>query len=169
MVPYIIAAVAEVASEGGGREQAARFHGFIRDDWKRIAESVPPALAHAYEERIARARAELGDAAFDRAAAQGNGLPATTAIEEAYAYISGKVDFVEPTDEPTERVSSPLTPRQHEVLLLLAAGHSNKQIAHALGVTAKTVTHHLSAVYETLGVRGRSEATAWAFRAGIVE
>jgi predicted ATPase/DNA-binding CsgD family transcriptional regulator len=172
MVPYIIAAAAETAAEfaneGSVGEQAARMHGFIRDDWKRIASSVPPAMAQAYEVRLERVRAELGDDAFERAAEYGAGLAAATVVADAYACISSQVDAVAKIDQPSRR-TGPLTPRQNEVLLLLVAGHSNKQIARALGVSPKTVTHHLSAVYETLGVRGRSEATAWAFRAGIVE
>jgi predicted ATPase/DNA-binding CsgD family transcriptional regulator len=168
MVPYIIATAAETAAEGADFEQAARLHGFIRDDWKRIADSVPPAMVKAYEERLERVRAELGDDAFERAAEHGAGLLSATVIADAYAYVSSKVDAVTKADQPSRR-TGPLTPRQHEVLLLLVAGDSNKQIARALGVTPKTVTHHLSAVYETLGVRGRSEATAWAFRAGVVE
>ena len=62
-----------------------------------------------------------------------------------------------------------LTARQHEVLGLLAVGLSNKEIALRLGVSSKTVMHHTVAIYERLGVRGRSEATAWAFRNGVVD
>jgi len=46
----------------------------------------------------------------------------------------------------------------------LAQGHSNKEIARQLGITAKSVMHHTTAIYQATGARGRSEATAWAFR-----
>lgn len=45
-----------------------------------------------------------------------------------------------------------LTGRQHDVLALLAAGRSNAFIAHALGITEKSVVHHVSHVYERLGL-----------------
>ena len=58
-----------------------------------------------------------------------------------------------------------LTDRQLQVVQLLAAGLTNKEIARRLGVTPKTVMHHTVAIYQRLGVRGRSEAVAWAIRA----
>ena len=49
---------------------------------------------------------------------------------------------------------------------LLARGLTNKEIAQTLGVTPKTVMHHTVAIYQNLGVRGRSETVAWAIRTG---
>lgn len=56
-----------------------------------------------------------------------------------------------------------LTPREHEVLLALARGGSNQQIADELGISAKTVGHHVQHVYQKAGVRSRAAATLWAF------
>jgi DNA-binding NarL/FixJ family response regulator len=50
----------------------------------------------------------------------------------------------------------------------LATGLTNKEISERLHMAPKTVMHHLTAVYQKLGVRSRSEATAWAFRAALV-
>jgi DNA-binding NarL/FixJ family response regulator len=55
------------------------------------------------------------------------------------------------------------------VLQLLASGLTNKQIATRLHVSPKTVMHHALAIYRVLGVRSRSEATAWAFRTGLTQ
>jgi DNA-binding CsgD family transcriptional regulator/tetratricopeptide (TPR) repeat protein len=60
-----------------------------------------------------------------------------------------------------------LTPRQHEVLGLLATGATNGQIAEALVLSAKTVDHHVSAVLAKLGVASRQEAAAAAHRLGV--
>jgi ATP/maltotriose-dependent transcriptional regulator MalT len=57
-----------------------------------------------------------------------------------------------------------LTPRERDVLRLLAAGLSNRQIAEELVVTVNTVERHLVNIYDKLGVRGRSAATAYALR-----
>ncbi len=56
-----------------------------------------------------------------------------------------------------------LTARELEVLLVLVRGESNQQIAEDLGISAKTVGHHVQHVYQKLGVRSRAAATLWAF------
>jgi HD-GYP domain-containing protein (c-di-GMP phosphodiesterase class II) len=56
-----------------------------------------------------------------------------------------------------------LTARELEVLLELARGGSNQQIADDLGISAKTVGHHIQHVYQKAGVRSRAAATVWAF------
>jgi DNA-binding CsgD family transcriptional regulator len=56
-----------------------------------------------------------------------------------------------------------LTPRQWELLRLLAAGHTNTQIARRLGVTEGTVRTHLENIYERLGVSSRTAAVTRAF------
>jgi DNA-binding CsgD family transcriptional regulator/tetratricopeptide (TPR) repeat protein len=61
-----------------------------------------------------------------------------------------------------------LTSRQHEVLLLLADGLSNADIAARLTLSAKTVDHHVSAVLGKLGVPTRGQATAAARRRGLL-
>lgn len=53
-----------------------------------------------------------------------------------------------------------LSPRQRELLTLIARGESNKQIARTLGITEGTVKQHLSALYKKLGVNSRTKALA---------
>jgi DNA-binding CsgD family transcriptional regulator len=61
-----------------------------------------------------------------------------------------------------------LTPRQVEVLQLVAAGMTNAEIADHLYVSAKTVDHHVSAILTKLGASSRTEAAAMATEAGYV-
>jgi HD-GYP domain-containing protein (c-di-GMP phosphodiesterase class II) len=61
-----------------------------------------------------------------------------------------------------------LTAREVEVLGLLARGHTNRQIAHRLGVTAKTVSNHVEHVYTKIGVRSRAAATLYATQHGLM-
>ncbi|HEY1921039.1 MAG TPA: AAA family ATPase [Streptosporangiaceae bacterium] len=60
------------------------------------------------------------------------------------------------------------TEREREILLMLAAGRSNPEIAQALFISAKTVSVHVSNILAKLGVSGRVEAAAVAHRLGIV-
>jgi DNA-binding NarL/FixJ family response regulator len=61
----------------------------------------------------------------------------------------------------------PLTPRQLEVLRLLAQGATANQIAERLVVSPATVRKHIERILRILRVRSRSEAIAWAFREGV--
>jgi DNA-binding NarL/FixJ family response regulator len=60
-----------------------------------------------------------------------------------------------------------LTERETEVLRLLAQGQSNKQIAHGLHITEKTVKTHVSNILSKLGVQSRTQATLQAVRIGL--
>ena len=70
--------------------------------------------------------------------------------------------------EPPRDLPAGLTPRELEVLLTLVRGASNQEIADALGISAKTVGHHVQHIYEKAGVRTRAAATMWAFEQDLV-
>jgi DNA-binding NarL/FixJ family response regulator len=63
----------------------------------------------------------------------------------------------------------PLTPRELEIVKLVAEGYSSDQIAEALVISRKTVEHHRSHILEKLGMRDRVELTRYAIRRGLVE
>jgi DNA-binding NarL/FixJ family response regulator len=67
----------------------------------------------------------------------------------------------------TSRPAS-LTPREHEILGMLADGLPNKVIASRLGISDHTVKTHLEAVFDKLGASTRAEAVARAVRAGLL-
>ena len=62
-----------------------------------------------------------------------------------------------------------LTPREREVLSLVAVGLPNKTIARRLGISEKTVKTHLTRIFATLGVYDRTSAALWAQRHGLLE
>ena len=62
-----------------------------------------------------------------------------------------------------------LTPREHEILELTAAGHSAPEIARRLYLSPATVKTHLQHLYEKLGVSDRAAAIAEAMRRGLLE
>jgi DNA-binding NarL/FixJ family response regulator len=69
--------------------------------------------------------------------------------------------------EPAEP-RDPLSPREREVLLMIAGGATNKEIAERLFLSPHTVKDHTSALYRKLGVRNRAEAILRAQRLGLV-
>jgi DNA-binding NarL/FixJ family response regulator len=68
---------------------------------------------------------------------------------------------------PTEQPSEPLTPREIDVVRLVADGLSNKQVARRLFVSEATVKTHLNHVLAKLDVEGRPGLVAWAWRHGL--
>jgi DNA-binding NarL/FixJ family response regulator len=62
-----------------------------------------------------------------------------------------------------------LTPREEEILKLVAEGHSSKAIADTLVISVKTVERHRANMLQKLGMRDRLELTRYAIRAGLIE
>jgi DNA-binding NarL/FixJ family response regulator len=72
------------------------------------------------------------------------------------------------TEGEEDTPAAGLTPREMQVLQLLAEGASNKVIARRLGITPHTVKFHVAAVAGKLGATGRTDAVAKAMRLGLV-
>ncbi|WP_326810169.1 response regulator transcription factor [Streptomyces scopuliridis] len=64
---------------------------------------------------------------------------------------------------------SAITPREEEILKLVAEGHTSKEIAGILVISAKTVERHRANLLQKLGLRDRLELTRYAIRAGLIE
>ena len=72
-------------------------------------------------------------------------------------------------DSQRRRASAPrLTPRQWELLRLVASGHSNADIAQQLFLSENTVRKHLENIYERLSVSSRTAAVARVFQGGYL-
>ncbi|MDT0401099.1 MULTISPECIES: response regulator [Streptomyces] len=82
------------------------------------------------------------------------------------ALIRNYLDRVRHGEEAPEQL---LTPREEEVLKLVAEGHSSKEIAEMLFISIKTVQRHRENLLHKLGLRDRLELTRYAIRAGLVE
>ena len=69
----------------------------------------------------------------------------------------------------SERPVEELTQREREVLVHLARGSANKEIAHALGMTERTCRTHVSNILGKLGLASRTQAALWAVEHGLAE
>ena len=140
--------------------------------WERLQRPYPTAIA-----RWRQAQAALGRT--DRNAA-GRALAEARAIAERLGagWLSGEVDGlatrarlnVERPAEPDPEVDDApfgLTPRELQVLTLVASGATNREIGEKLFMAEKTASVHVSRILTKLDVRGRTEAAAVAHRHGI--
>jgi DNA-binding NarL/FixJ family response regulator len=96
----------------------------------------------------------------DAVRAAGRGEPFLTASAQQTLIR----DFLDRGDQPTE-----LTPREQEVVKLIAEAHTNKEIAEILHLSEKTVESHRARVLQKLGMRDRVELVRYAIRQGLVE
>ena len=76
------------------------------------------------------------------------------------------VDFVRRSIAAEEAPVNPLSPREIEILQLVALGKRNQEIAADLGISIQTVKNHISAVLHKLGVPNRTRASTYAVRQG---
>jgi DNA-binding CsgD family transcriptional regulator len=70
---------------------------------------------------------------------------------------------------PRQVLIEPLTPREHEVLALVADGLRNRQIAERLGITEHTVKFHLASVFGKLSATSRTDAVRRGLRLGLIQ
>jgi DNA-binding CsgD family transcriptional regulator len=68
----------------------------------------------------------------------------------------------------TRQPQGPLSEREAQVLRLVAAGKTNREIAEALFISDKTVARHVSNIFDKLGVSSRTGATAWAYQHNLI-
>jgi two-component system, NarL family, response regulator NreC len=78
-------------------------------------------------------------------------------------------DYLRWGDLNTGQITNGLTPREHEVLQLIAEGYTNKQIAEILSISIKTIQSHRTNIMAKLDLHDRSELVKYAIRKKIIE
>jgi DNA-binding NarL/FixJ family response regulator len=78
-------------------------------------------------------------------------------------------DYLERARSGEAVPEDPLTPRELEVVKLIAEGHTSDEIAQMLVISRKTVDHHRARILDKLGMRNGAELTRYAIRRGLVE
>ncbi|CAA9535836.1 MAG: hypothetical protein AVDCRST_MAG73-1387 [uncultured Thermomicrobiales bacterium] len=158
--PGLLAGVAMLAVGRDAPEVAARLLGAAKVLSLRLGTPHQPPDRPFYEQAAATARAALGDDRFAAAWAEGEVLTPDAAIAEAGAFLAA----VDPAPMATAAThpagAASLTPREAEVLRLVASGRTNREIADALFISVPTVKRHLTNILGKLRVTSRSAATA---------
>lgn len=89
--------------------------------------------------------------------------------DEPFLYPGAVRALIEDHLARAESRGTILTPRESEVVKLVAEGHTSKEIADMLVVSVKTVERHRANILEKLGLRDRVQLTRYAIRQGLVE
>ena len=164
---HVLKTVALLAARRGWTEDAVRL--LAAADAVHQAGGMPVNLAPPVDQEPTETaiRSSLSDDAFAAARDAGRALPldeavgATLALLEAVAAGAAHGAAPSPVDAPA------LTTREREVLRLLAAGLSDREIAGALSISPRTVGGHVTNVLAKLGADSRTAAAAFAIRHGL--
>lgn len=116
-----------------------------------------PVLAAIAEHDDGLARRRAGDAGAE---------PLLAAAAERFGTL-GMTAWRERPPAARDRLPDALTPREAEVLRLVAAGRTNKEIAAELVVSVHTIERHLANAYRKISVRNRADATAYVLRSRL--
>ena len=134
------------------------------------ATTVAPVLALVQSSRAAREALRAGArGALSRTAAPDAIPPAALAVASGHWVLDDSFAgaLLRITDSPAP-LPPELSPREHEVLELLSAGLSNRDVAAELGISPHTAKFHVNAILEKLGASTRTEAVMLAARGGLL-
>ncbi len=154
-----LAGLASIAAHCGQADRAARLYGATSAHRVRLGAPVEGWDRRAYERGIEATRAVLSPDEFLTNWTAGEALSLSAFIDEALAVDASTVI---PRPESTNPFG--LTPREVDVVRLLAAGLSDRAIADALSISPRTVNGHVTNLLTKLGVDSRSAAAAFAVR-----
>ncbi|HET9662474.1 MAG TPA: LuxR C-terminal-related transcriptional regulator [Thermomicrobiales bacterium] len=160
--PTGLADIAVLAAGTGFPEVAARLFGAAAVWADTLGEPFLLPERATYERAIGEVRSTLGEERFIAAGSAGETLTLAEAGEEARAFLVALESTRVSTSSIDEAAAHGLTQRELEVLRLVAAGRSNREIADALFISVPTVKRHLSNLFGKLDVPSRAAATAYA-------
>jgi predicted ATPase/DNA-binding CsgD family transcriptional regulator len=149
------------AGAEGEAEKAARLFGAAQTLHEATGFPLEPALRTLEEPYLVGARSRLEEGAWSKAWEEGGAMSMEEAFEYALSEEESYTTSSAPEQPPASAREHPaeLTPREVEVLGLVAEGLTNPQVAHKLFLSPRTVQRHLNSVYRKLGVSSRAAAT----------
>jgi DNA-binding CsgD family transcriptional regulator len=162
---------AGIAAEEDQLTWAAQLWGAAGALRETIRVPIPLIERAEYESSIARARTRLGEKDFAAAWEAGRAMTPEQAITSQGNAIATPMDASSTTSLSMHPVTSTypvgLTAREVEVLRLVARGLTSSEIAQELQISEKTVSHHLTHIFNKTSSENRAAAAAFAIRHGL--
>jgi predicted ATPase/class 3 adenylate cyclase/DNA-binding CsgD family transcriptional regulator len=163
-VAYAILGLACLAADRGDWHQAAVLHGAAQAFLDRAAEPWEELEARYRRGSLDDVRARLGDEHAERAYAEG----VTLSVEEAHDLARGQLTAPDPRQPPEPPGLAQLSARERELVILVARGATDAQIAERLYISVSTVRSHLDRIRDKTGCRRRADLTRLALQAGLI-
>jgi non-specific serine/threonine protein kinase len=160
-----LANAAMLAAAHGKAERAARLFGAAQALLNAIGARQGLPERSVYERTTETTRFSLGDASFASAWSAGQALPLADVVAAA---LEVDVELASKALVDAPAAASGLTAREFEVLRLLVAGRTDRQIGDALFISARTAQAHVGHIFTKLGVSTRTAAVAVALSSGLV-
>ncbi len=172
---YALLGLAMAGHAEAGQDRSARLHGAADQALADLGHAIEPLEARLADLDRQRLRAAMGAEAFDAEYATGRALdPARAAHEALHGMQAGGATphagalVSEPGTAASSAAASALTPRELDVLRLVAQGLSNAEIARRLVLSDHTVHRHLANILRKLDLSSRAAAAAWGVRTGLL-
>jgi non-specific serine/threonine protein kinase len=166
-VAVCLEALASALCQAGVAAAAGRMLGAAQALREASNAPVPCNALASYGGLVRSVRDALGGEAFAASWLAGLRLSADEAVAEAIAPLSAYGHQRRVVEVSLTTNGPCLTPRQRDVLALMTAGHSDREIAAALFISRRTASEHVSGILRKLGARSRADAAAAAVRLGL--
>jgi predicted ATPase/DNA-binding NarL/FixJ family response regulator len=157
---FAMGGLGAVAAMRGHDSQTAILVGAAAEIYQSGARPLTPSEESLHRDYVEAARSRLGESQWHSLFARGQAMPLDEALEFASSPYHQHVEVA-----PTSHV---LTPRQVEVLQLVADGLSDREIAERLFISPHTVMRHVANILNTLGVESRTAAATYALRNNLL-
>jgi len=169
LIASCLEGLAQVIVAQGKAVWAARLWGAAEALREAVSIPRPPIEQAAYERSVANARRKMGEKAFSAVWFQGRGMTPERALAARGQETTPSVATVmtTPPTASTPAYFAGLTAREVEVLRLVVRGLTNTDIADELGLSEKTIAHHLTHIFNKTGSENRAAAAAFAIRHGL--
>jgi non-specific serine/threonine protein kinase len=164
-IALCLTGLASIAGAAGQAEQAARLFGAADAISDTVGHRPRPGEDPHRERALSALRSRLDERTLVAAWNAGRALTQDEAIAAARTVVDAAA--AADTTRRRDAAAAGMTPKEREVLCLIAAGLSNLEIADRLFVTRRTITTHVEHIFAKLGVRTRTEAAIQARDRGL--
>ena len=163
-IGYASLGLACLAADRGDWRQAGQLHGVAQAFLDRVGEPWQDPEVRYRQESLEQVRVRLGDEQADLAYAEGVAL----SVDDAHELARAQLTAPGPRQPPEPPGLAHLSARERELVILVARGATDAQIAERLYISISTVRSHLDRIRDKTGCRRRADLTRLALQAGLV-